>query len=84
MVGKVEDAWRLTRRTLQEKCNIIALLIIKLSAMRQKGSLNIHLEPSALLIFISKSNYSLSVAYYVPFCLNLITSGHLKLTLKDL
>ena len=55
MVGKVEDAWRLTRRTLQEKCNIIALLIIKLSAMRQKGSLNIHLEPSALLIFISKS-----------------------------
>ena len=46
MVGRVEDP-SLTRRTLQEKCNFIALLIIKLSAMRQKGYLNIHLEPAA-------------------------------------
>ena len=42
----MEDA-SLTRRTLQEKCNVTALLIVKLSAMRQKGYLNIHLEPAA-------------------------------------
>lgn len=65
----MEDDRSLTKRTLQENSNFIALLIIKLPAMRQKGSLNIHLESSALLIFGTTSNYSLLEAYHAPFSL---------------
>jgi len=53
----------------QEKCSFIALLIGELLAVKYKDSPNTYLESGALLIFVTKSNYSLVKACHIPFSL---------------